>query len=61
MVMVWLVKEIKDIKNLVKNIKFKDEPNIWYKYVRWDNNPHTGKVEFGQGDNGEKGKHTELK
>jgi hypothetical protein len=55
------VKEIKDIKNLVKNIKFKDEPNIWYKYVRWDNNPHTGKVEFGQGDNGEKGKHTELK
>ncbi|MEC5238497.1 DUF3139 domain-containing protein [Bacillus mycoides] len=42
------------------HVKFKDEPNIWYKYVRWDN-PHTDKVEFGQGDNGERGKHTELK
>lgn len=27
------------------HVKFKDEQNIWYEYVRWDN-PHTGKVEF---------------
>nr|WP_256941447.1 DUF3139 domain-containing protein [Bacillus cytotoxicus] len=41
-------------------IKFKDEPNIWYEYIRWDN-PHTGKVKFEQDYNGERGKHTELK
>ncbi|MCU7389737.1 DUF3139 domain-containing protein [Bacillus sp. ST24] len=40
------------------HVIFKDEPNIWYKYVRWDN-PHTGKIEFGQ-DHDEQGKHDEL-
>lgn len=29
------------------HVKFKDEPNMWYQYVRWDN-LHTGKIEFGK-------------